>query len=681
MPAMKPREYYIALLLFGAAAAVGMLYPATWGGTPHFFQELFGPAVMFACGNGWANPVDAEAPALQAFLHPAMHVNHPPAISTCDCDSLPSDLSTAPWSSFQQRQRYLIYAAGMLWRIFGVSWAALAPLYGLFYGLSTVALYALFRLGMGRPIAITTTLLLIFSPIQLNNLLRLRDYSKAPFILLAIALTAWMLLHARTPRRLMAVAAAMGLLTGVGVGFRMDVLIVLPAFAVAVACFAPPTAGSRRLRAAAILLCAAIYYAVSWPVTHALDTGMKYQDFLLGLNDLYDSRLGVGGAPYQIGHRYFDREPMAILQAHAPHATGTQALYEFDTHEYEAIGRAYSMTILTTFPADLALRALAAVLRTIDELTFSTDHAVPKGITGAFSTWCFESLAMFAAPAFRYARYAVLLALLVLAGRNLRLAFAAFFLLLYFGGYGAIQFASRHYFHLQFLGVWAVGFLTWQAWNLFRAIRSSGGLSPRWKMHAPALPGAVNRAALFACLATIGILISLQGLRVWQSSRVTPLLQAVQQAPRVPAEYAAVPDNEGMLIQAAGHATAGVEAADAPPSFSVDYWVAEFDTSQGPVTPTLRYRGAVPDLALTWATVLPATASGTTQLIFPAYTARWKGEGAGWTRYEGIWLATAEAPQLMALSRIPDTEALPLLLTWTLPPEVDSQPLHQRLIR
>lgn len=681
MRAMKLRECCTALLLFGTAAAVGMIYPATWGGTPHFFQELFGPAVMFACGQGWANPVDAEAPALQAFLHPAMHVTHPPEMDACDGQSLPGDIPTAPWSSFQQRQRYLIYAAGFLWRIFGVSWAALAPLYGLFYGLSAVALYALFRLGMGRPIAIAATLLLIFSPIQLNNLLRLRDYSKAPFILLAIALTGWMLLHARTPRRLLGVAAAMGLLTGVGVGFRMDVLIVLPAFAVAVACFAPPAAGSLRLRAAAILLCAVIYYAVSWPVTHALDTGMKYQDFLLGLNDLYDSRLGVGGAPYQIGHRYFDREPMAILQAHAPHATGAQALYEFDTHEYEAIGRSYSMTILTTFPADLALRALAAVLRTVDELTFSTDHAVPKGVTGAFTTWCFESLAAIAAPLLRYARYAVLLALLVLAGRNLRLAFAALFLLLYFGGYGAIQFASRHYFHLQFLGLWAVAFLAGQAWFLFRAIRSTGGLSPSWKIHKPALPRAVKRAAFFACAAMLGILLSLQALRVWQHTQVAPLLQAVQLAPRVPDEYATLPDNEGMLIQAAGHATADVEAADTPPSFFVDYWVAEFDTSLGPVTPTLRYRGAVPDLALTWSTVLPATGSGTTKLIFPTYTARWKGEGAGWTRYEGIWLTTAEAPRLKALSRIPDTAALPLLLTWTLPPDAMHLPLYQQLVR
>ncbi|NJL73357.1 MAG: hypothetical protein HC888_18410 [Candidatus Competibacteraceae bacterium] len=188
MPAMKLRDACTALLLFGTAAAIGMLYPATWGGTPHFFQELFGPAVLFACGHGWANPVDAEAPALQAFLHPAMHVNHPPATGACDCHDVPKDLPTAPWSSFQQRQRYLIYAAGFLWRIFGVSWAALAPLYGLLYGLSALALYALFRLGMHRPIAITATLLLISSPIQLNNLLRLRDYSKAPFILLAIAL-------------------------------------------------------------------------------------------------------------------------------------------------------------------------------------------------------------------------------------------------------------------------------------------------------------------------------------------------------------------------------------------------------------------------------------------------------------------------------------------------------------
>ena len=52
----------IATVLFVLASSVGMVYVSTWGRTPHFFQELFGPAVLFACGRGFENPVDEAAP-------------------------------------------------------------------------------------------------------------------------------------------------------------------------------------------------------------------------------------------------------------------------------------------------------------------------------------------------------------------------------------------------------------------------------------------------------------------------------------------------------------------------------------------------------------------------------------------------------------------------------------------
>ena len=40
------------------------------------------------------------------------------------------------------------------WKLFGVSWNALAPLAGVFFGLATVAAYAIFRLGMGAAAAL-----------------------------------------------------------------------------------------------------------------------------------------------------------------------------------------------------------------------------------------------------------------------------------------------------------------------------------------------------------------------------------------------------------------------------------------------------------------------------------------------------------------------------------------------
>jgi len=214
------------------AGFVGAAYQGAMPRTAHFFQELFGPAVMFAAGHGWKNPDLDELPALHAFLHPPMPAAHPPAIDRFDVASLPAEVAVLPWDNFQLRQRYLIYAVGVTWRLFGVSWSALTPLYALMYGVSAALLYGIFRLGAARAIAAALTLLLVFSPIQLDNLVRLRDYSKAPFILAAILLLGYMLRHRLTPRRLAAIALLFGVVTGIGSGFRMDVVMCLPAFVV-----------------------------------------------------------------------------------------------------------------------------------------------------------------------------------------------------------------------------------------------------------------------------------------------------------------------------------------------------------------------------------------------------------------------------------------------------------------
>jgi hypothetical protein len=221
-------EVMVAGLLFCAGGVVAMVYVASWGGTPHFFQDLFGPAVMFAHGHGFVNPVDEEIPALHTFLHPPMHTGASPPVDAFGADALPESIPLQPWDMFQRRQMYLIAAVGFTWLLFGVSWSALAPLYGVLAGLSAAAFYGLFRAGMNRFFAIICTLVLIVSPVQLHYLVRLRDYSKTPFILGVMLLMALLLLRPVRRSVLLGAAALAGVLIGIGVGFRADVLVTIP---------------------------------------------------------------------------------------------------------------------------------------------------------------------------------------------------------------------------------------------------------------------------------------------------------------------------------------------------------------------------------------------------------------------------------------------------------------------
>ena len=686
----RARDFRVAVALFCVAAVTGMVYVSTWGSTPHFYQELFGPSALFACGRGFVNPVEGDCPALDDFLHPPMHTWEPPPVDKFDCAALPERLETQPFTAFQQRQMYLLAAVAAVWWLFGVAWSALAPLYGLLYGASAAALYGIFRQGVSRALAALCTLALVFSPIQLNNLVRLRDYAKAPFLLGIILVMAWLVRRGGTRHRVLFGGLAAGLLIGLGSGFRMDTLICLPAFAVLLALFVEGAPWRRPFtRAAALLLCIGLAALLLLPFLYGLEAGGSYHHFLLGLNDLYDGKLGVGGAPYQIGHRYLDREAMAILQAFSAYVHGEPRQYAFETLAYQEIGREYFWHVVTTFPADLVLRAYAAVLRVVDELHASLAWPAPRGVENVFVQDLFYLRAAALYWPLRFARYAVLAGLALLAARRLRWGFGALFLLLFFCGYTAIQFASRHAFHLEFIALWAAVFTAYAVslglWTLrtrdarrhwLGRARRSLSMMRHWR-----LPPALRRVVVFGVATAVLLAVPLWGLRVVQAHQVRALLDRYASAEMVAADTTPVPmEDDKVLVRCADLPGSGVRDWDAP-RFEFAFLAAEFDTRGGAAPVTVRYRGGVFDLDFTWQTTVPQTDAGLARLFFPVYFARWSDAEKDWTYFDGLELAAADADRLVRVRRVERPERFDLLLTAVLPPDWRAGPAWQRIIR
>ncbi|HMK96166.1 MAG TPA: hypothetical protein VK425_01405, partial [Acidimicrobiales bacterium] len=123
---------------------------------------------------------------------------------------------------------------GLIWRVFGISWAAVIPLFSLFYGATVALYYAVSRLLVGRILSTALSLALSISPVQLAMLTNFRDFSKAPFILAAILLGAMVARRRLSPRGLVSVSVLAGVVTGIGLGFRPDILETAPFFVVAV---------------------------------------------------------------------------------------------------------------------------------------------------------------------------------------------------------------------------------------------------------------------------------------------------------------------------------------------------------------------------------------------------------------------------------------------------------------
>src|SRR5215203_4564501 len=150
--------------ILGTLLFVGALMLGTWyvpqvvaaGGRPNFYQEMFGPAVMVACGDDYVNPDPGADPDLDAFLSAQRdEITCTPALAT---------IKQVPLAAMQRAYRYLYLSAGVTWWLQDrVAWSALAPLYGMFYASTVVLLFAVFRQGMGPMLSAALAIVLAVS--------------------------------------------------------------------------------------------------------------------------------------------------------------------------------------------------------------------------------------------------------------------------------------------------------------------------------------------------------------------------------------------------------------------------------------------------------------------------------------------------------------------------------------
>ena len=69
------------------------------------------------------------------------------------CSAIPRDARLGTEDLYQGAWRYLIVVVGTAWRVLGISWSGMGPLFGVLFAATIAAAYGIFRLGMGRSIA------------------------------------------------------------------------------------------------------------------------------------------------------------------------------------------------------------------------------------------------------------------------------------------------------------------------------------------------------------------------------------------------------------------------------------------------------------------------------------------------------------------------------------------------
>ena len=534
-------------LRFEALLVVALFVFASWWGAryvtrfmesgrrPFFYQDYFEPAVMMACGRGFV-VADARPAALDDFLFQRT--------DAFACGSLASDLAVGTEGLYQYAWYYLMIAVGAAWRVLGVSWSGLTPLFGILFGVVIVLAYGLFRVAVPPALALPPSLALAASTLHLQNLPLLRDYSKAPFVLALILLMAWVVRRPIRPMALLGLASIYGAVLGIGYGFRSDLLANIPPFIVAVLVFLP--GGIRRnlaLKAAALVLAATTLAVTAWPVARFVVThgGCQWHVALLGLDGRFTDDLGVAPSFYQ-WHQTHTDEFIATTVGSYRARTGTPGPMEYCSAEYDAATGAYFRDIVTRVPGDLITRAYASVLRVLDLPLYWWSAAPPDVDWSRFSAR--GRLLSYLAGGVTLAS---LVSIVALGGFSTRLGAFTLLFALYFGGYPSVQFLNRHFFHLEFIGWWAITFLLWQVVRFWRqkgdAVQLVG--CPDWRVFAV-------RAGRFAAVAGLLVMFPVPVLRAYQDRQVEAMTQALLDATREPAAVEVGPDGLLKLPAIAG---------------------------------------------------------------------------------------------------------------------------------
>jgi len=652
-------EAAVVLALFGAAFAVSLTAMRQFreaGVEPFFYQSNFEPAVMLACGRGFGIAASPPQELTDFLLVKRDHF---------DCALLPGSTAIQPLTSAANANWYYLYgAAAGVWTLAGVSWTALDTLVSLMGGVSAIMLFGLFRTVAGRAVSVAFALILVMSPANLTRLLSLRDYSKAPFVLAAILILVVMLLRPWSHPRMLALAGLYGAVVGFGYGFRTDLAVMVPFGAVVVALFPPGALRANWLRngqAAGVLLAA--FAVVASPVIGGLKFGgCQFHFSLLGLTTPLTQELRLTAPIYRFGDQLTD-EFIEVKAADFASRVLDAPVPAWCSAEYDnATGQLYT-AMATTFPADLVVRAYASVL-----MILRVGLAVPEMM---------QPMAPFPANAAASAGYAIInrvtsllapagpLLVLVALGmawaQSVRLGLALSVFVLFLGGYPAIRFEERHWFHLRFLPWWAALVVIAQ---ILPAARHG------WTRPAM-VRGVVGVAGLLLALAG-----ALGAVRMVQARSVRVLVGEYLAAPT---EAVASVIERGSFVRVDWHPH---DYGMLPQHWGSDLLSVSVDPTLCGASPqavrvTYQADGPAHDLSTTLDLPVSSGNGGPTRLFIPVF---WKGLGDHTNlKFEGLEVVSGPGSCLGPISRVSARAALPLWIHLQAAADWSRQPLYQSM--
>jgi hypothetical protein len=658
------------LLAFGAGTLVAREFLLSRAVvTAGFFDWELTPAVMQACGRGFSRPAQPIA-ALDAFITRRT--------DAFDCANVETT-ATLPPVHIAHAERYALAPLTATLRVFGITWGAIDAYLATLFGVSTALAYALLRVVSSAPLALAGALVLACST-RLEALQLFRDYIKEPPFLALLLAVALLVVRERTHRHAYGLAVLAGALLGFGIGWRMDLLVLFPFVLIAIFFFVRFTPRTRGLRARALagLLFAVSFAAAGFPILRTMSEGSNSAHVvLLGFMASFTTELGLRVPIYDLGDTYSDGHAFTLIAAQARVREQNTGPFPFGTRVYDQAGTRLVADIARHFPADMLVRAYGAVVQSLAFPYSAQDLAGSKAMTVFSQRPWLKALAIARARAMWLFTdrgvWLTLLAILLLAAVNARLALFAAFAVIYLCGYSMLQFSRRHTFHLDFFSV-AAGIALIQA-----AITAALAAREReWQRPAarPVFGGAV-RAAVFAAGVAVVLALPLMAARMYQQRHVAVLIARPLQAARpVPSRSTALDDATVLVSSDALGVRADEDAVEDERDVRMDYVVVTVDgaCAVGSMAVQLRYTGVVPTFDKEFNRTMTVAGTGLHHLLAPVFYEF----GPHWTRFDGFVIDRKQAGCITQLARVDEPGQLPFPFIYAnLDPDWRDAPLYQ----
>ena len=637
-------ECVIVLAVLVAAQDWGRTYwnrSLEMGRHPGFYQLYFEPAVMIACGKGFVVS-DPQVPAIGRFLREQT--------TTFNCNDIPPEAILLRAGGFQATARYLMTAVGWAWRMAGVSWRKLGPLVGLLFGVTVAAAYGIFRLGMGRVLALLCTWALSLSPLHVLNLPGIRDYSKAPFLLMLVFLLGVAVTRGPSWRSVLSIAVASGVVLGIGYGFRYDLLIAIPAFLLAMTCLDGGWRARLKYGSAGTAVFLVTFYASAWPVIEAVRHlwDCRWHTMVIGLGDPQTKELQLHAPVYDWFAGFSDEFVYATTTSYAARVQPGLGHIEYCGPAYDSVTRSFMLDVASHTPADFLVRAYASSLQMV-QLPFRWRAAPMPDVAVTY----YRIRNAITSRVKEAGIFLVVTAVVLITASSIRLGLFVVAFLLYFGGYPAGQFHDRHFFHLEFITWWALGFLVQQL---------ATAIAARWLRRPLALPSAhaFRRAALMLGGCVAALWVALVVARLYQARSMAPLIQQYAKADVEPVETQVA--DEVYRVPTAARPQTDPETADLI-AVDLNEWQCPAD-SKVTFVYDRSHLGFGPEIA-----VRRDLAQTKTRIFVPVYAT-----------FQGVSVGRAAPGCLAGVFRVRHPERFTLMPQVTLRPGWEGEPLHQSLI-